>query len=216
MEPGPPKHFLRNPVQLTNNLYLLYLLNFSYTGALCGLGYRPQNWDQTDDPQKPTKLCSYHPDQDIELCFDVHFDNEDVHQMNKVRYFINRAFTRDQARYGSRNDGTKSFVRMQIPQELIKIQDAIAKHMTNLTNRSRISVIPRHFGHEFRWLEWPAHRLMHLPKVMVCICRINQGVIIHFLLLMVTYFPQPSSKSDKYQNVKDSSIEIKMVPLTFR
>ncbi|KAK7505535.1 hypothetical protein BaRGS_00003280 [Batillaria attramentaria] len=51
-----------------------------YTGALCGLGYNP------DDRYLPLL-----PDHDMEVTFDVQFDDEDIHLINKVRHAINLA-----------------------------------------------------------------------------------------------------------------------------
>ena len=51
-----------------------------YSGALLGLGPNPQANPYSDGGGMP----SLFPDEDIELCFDVPIDNDDLDVINKV------------------------------------------------------------------------------------------------------------------------------------
>lgn len=100
-----------------------------YIGALCGLGYNP------DDRSLPLL-----PDTDIEVTFDVNIDDEDINLINRVRHAINLAV-------GSRTntaewDADTVASRIQVPAR---------DQLLRLLHKSREYTEPQYYTRQYLW-----------------------------------------------------------------
>ncbi|XP_076442541.1 ATP-dependent RNA helicase TDRD9-like [Babylonia areolata] len=102
-----------------------------YTGALCGLGFAP------GDKNHPLL-----PEHDMELTFDVDFDDDDIHLINRVRHAINLAL-------GSRT----SMAEWGPDAVAAKIQMPARERLLELLYKAREHKEPEYFysGKEFHW-----------------------------------------------------------------
>lgn len=118
-----------------------------YTGALCGLGF-----------EEGSNLGLY-PDHDIEVAFDVAFDDSDIHMVNMVRMMINTVL---------HSDPGMSVVSWAGP-GLAHCQDKARRCLFDLMRKKRPVVEPRLFPRRHAWNLIPAEFrvLFSLQDVMV-------------------------------------------------
>ncbi|XP_077537769.1 ATP-dependent RNA helicase TDRD9-like [Haemaphysalis longicornis] len=100
-----------------------------YTGALCGLGF-----------ESGSNLGLY-PDHDMEVAFDVAFDDTDIHMVNLVRMMINAVL---------HSDPGMSVVSWAGP-GLVHCQDKARRCLLDLMRKKRPAVEPRLFLKRHAW-----------------------------------------------------------------
>jgi ATP-dependent RNA helicase TDRD9 len=109
----------------------------AFTGAICGIGFDPL-----------TKR-SIHPDNDIELDFDVKIDEKDFQMINTVRMTINLII-------GSQEkvDGWFS-----IGERLKTMQSLARENLTKVIDRERVIVEPKSTRRPYKWNQIPSEVL---------------------------------------------------------
>ncbi len=117
-----------------------------YTGCLVGLGSRDKDWGKSErtgggGASRPSKKVSYHGEHDMEIKFDVCVDNDDVGLVNKIRFYINDALSRDLSRVrkgdgrllpleAQRREGT---LKLENVTRLIEVQENIRRNLVRVT-----------------------------------------------------------------------------------
>ena len=118
-----------------------------YTGCVAGLGH----FDKDPNPSKMQPysysgpgLPSYNRDHDMEVRFDAIIDNEDLKQINQIRFHINSALTRDVRK-------SQTTLRISADNKMIEYQDKILGAMNALLNRCRKTKAKEMFKEDFKW-----------------------------------------------------------------
>ncbi|KAK7104950.1 ATP-dependent RNA helicase TDRD9-like [Littorina saxatilis] len=109
-----------------------------YTGALCGLGYDP-------DEHNYGLLT----DHDMEVAFDVDIDDEDIHLINRVRHAINLAL------------GSRGSVAEWGPEAVAsKIQAPAREQLMRLLHKSREHKEREFFSNDYKWCQLAHHEIV--------------------------------------------------------
>ncbi|KAK9501254.1 hypothetical protein O3M35_011997 [Rhynocoris fuscipes] len=105
-----------------------------FTGALCGLGFDPETGE------------GYHPENDMEVMFDVKYDLEDLEYINKMRFWMNFIVGGGEAGI---MDSDISLSRV------VKAQNKLKEYLLFLITKNRPSQAPTLFDDSYAWDQLP-------------------------------------------------------------
>merc|ERR1739848_3000 len=122
-----------------------------YTGCLLGLGHHPEK----PIDYSGNRFESYNPDHDIELSFDADISNDDLEEINKIRFYINEALTNDVRRRDAesqdeqrRRQGT---LKISVENAVIEYQDKIRECLDLLLFKQRQPKSKEAFINDYKW-----------------------------------------------------------------
>jgi len=126
--------------------------------------------DRIDDQQNffsnetlLTEKVPYYPEHDMELTFDVKITNEDVENINELRYAISHALTlpfrnahHEVKLNGNPSKAQSDLPRLAVRKHLIEDQDKISNLLSKLIGKHvRNFVTKESYIHPHHWLEPP-------------------------------------------------------------
>lgn len=132
-----------------------------YTGCLVGLGHHEKATAAFSTPYSMGTAAhlGYNPDHDMEIEFDSIIDNEDIVNINKIRYYICLALSRmDDGQRVAAPDGVaarpasfQATLRLSAENSMIEFQDQIKQAFETLLNRQRTLKSKEMSKLEYKW-----------------------------------------------------------------
>ncbi len=125
-----------------------------FTGCLAGLGHHEKCLERHFSGPPPG-LTAFNPEHDMEIRFDAHIENEDIQQINRLRFYLMSALSRipESKRHGEDYEDARRRVAFKISVEssIVEYQDKIRECMDNLIFKERQPKSREMVPSEYKW-----------------------------------------------------------------